>query len=158
MTTALDTNALLAVLYEDDHTDASEQAIRDAYQRGKLVITPIVYAELAADGHFLDADSLDTFLADFSIDVVEPSRNALFASGEAFAIYLDRRPDGVQCHSCGAEQSVTCDACGSGIHPRQHLAPDFLIGGHAAIDTDGIVSFDSSFYSTYFPSLPVYPG
>lgn len=42
MTAAVDTNALLALLYEDDHTDASEAELRRAYQDGNVVITSIV--------------------------------------------------------------------------------------------------------------------
>lgn len=49
MTTAVDTNALLALLYDDSYADASERALRDPYQAGRVVVTPIVYAELSAD-------------------------------------------------------------------------------------------------------------
>jgi len=48
--TAVDTNALLALLYEDEHADRSEAELRRVYQEGRVVIAPIVYAELAADG------------------------------------------------------------------------------------------------------------
>jgi predicted nucleic acid-binding protein len=81
VTTAVDTNVLLALLYEDEHTDASETALRRAYQAGRVVITPVVYAELAADGHFDTAPELDRFLGDLSIQLVEPSEEALFESG-----------------------------------------------------------------------------
>jgi len=69
VTTAVDTNALLALLYDDDHADASEAALRRAYQDGRVVITPIVYAELAADGQFGTTDDLDQFLDDLSIQL-----------------------------------------------------------------------------------------
>ena len=42
MTTAIDTNALLGILYDDSHADASETALRRAYREGKLVVTPVV--------------------------------------------------------------------------------------------------------------------
>ena len=157
MITAVDTNALLALLYEDEYADESEAALRYAYQEGKVAVTPTVYAELAADGHFADASELDRFLEDFSIQVVEPSRQALFRAGECFQQYTSRRPDGLQCPSCGTEHSVQCPECGQSLAPRQHIAADFIIGGHATVDCDGLVSFDSSFYGTYFPSLTVYP-
>lgn len=157
MTTAVDTNALLALLYEDAHTDASETALRRAYQEGRVVITPIVYAELAADGHFDAASELDVFLEDLSIQLVEPSRAALFAAGEKFRQYTERRPDALQCPSCGAKQTVRCEACDADLAPRQHIAADFLIGGHATADADALVSFDTGFYSTYFPSLTIRP-
>ena len=159
MTTAVDTNAFLALLYDDDeHADASEAALRRAYRDGAVVASPVVYAELAADGRFDSAADLDRFLADFSVDVAEPSCEARFAAGERFREYVDRRPDGVQCPACGEKRSADCEACGESLSPRQHIAADFLIGAHAALDCDGLVSFDEGFYSTYFPSLVVYPA
>lgn len=157
MTTAVDTNALLAILYEDAHTDASEAALRRAYREGKLVVTPVVYAELAADGHFEAAAELDEFLADFSIQLVKLSREALFVAGQRFQRYTARRPDGLQCPACGRKQAVDCEECGEDLASRQHVAADFLIGGHAAVDAESLVSFDRGFYRTYFPDLTVYP-
>jgi uncharacterized protein with PIN domain len=157
VTTAVDTNALLALLYEDDYADASETALRNAYQNGKVVVTPVAYAELAADGHFETTAELDKFLTDLSIRLAEPSREALFQAGEQFQQYTERRPDGLQCPSCGAKQTVSCAECGESLGPRQHIAADFVIGGHAAVDADGLVSFDTAFYDTYFPSVAVYP-
>jgi len=158
VTTAVDTNALLALLYDDSHADASETALRNAYREGNVVVTPVVYAELAADGQFETPSDLDTFLADMSIQLAEPSREALVRAGEQFGRYTDRRPDGLQCPSCGTTQSVDCESCGTDLTPRQHIAADFLVGGHAAADADALVSFDSGFYDTYFPSLTVRPS
>lgn len=157
MITAVDTNALLAILYEDDYTDVSEAELRRAYQDGRVVITPAVYAELAADGHFDSASELDKFLEDFSIQVEEPSREALFRAGRQFQRYTERRPDGLQCPSCGAKRTVSCEECGAELAPRQHVAVDFLIGGHATVDADALVSFDGAFYETYFSALTVRP-
>ena len=154
----MDTNALLAILYEDAHTNRSEAALRRAYQAGRVVTTPIVYAELAADGHFETQAAVDTFLEDFSIQLVEPSRSALFVAGERFQDYVDRRPSGLQCPECGTRQAVTCNDGGTAMGPRQHIAADFLIGGHANTDTDRLLSFDRGFYETYFPSISVVPA
>lgn len=157
MITAVDTNALLAILYEDEHTDSSETELRRAYRSGLVVISPIVYAELAADGHFDTTSDLDRFLADLSIQLAEPSQEAMFRAGGQFQQYTVRRPDGFQCPSCGTKQSVRCDECAGDLTPRQHIAADFVIGGHATVDGDALVSFDSAFYETYFPGVTVYP-
>lgn len=157
MTTAVDTNALVALLYDDEHAERSEAALREAYRGGRVVVTPVVYAELAADGHFSDSSDLDEFLADLSIHLEEPSRGALFRAGEAFDRYVERRPDGLQCPSCGAKRTVVCEDCGEALAPRQHVAADFLIGGHASRDADALVTFDTAFYETYFPSVSVRP-
>ena len=156
-TTAVDTSALLALLYDNDYADESEAALRAAYRDGRLVVTPVVYAELAADGGFEGTADLDTFLSDFSIDVSRPSRDALYRAGEAFDEYTANRPDGLKCPDCGAEREVACGACGRSLAPRQHVAADFLVGGHAVEDGDAIVTFDANFYETYFPSLSVRP-
>lgn len=158
MITAVDTNALLALLYDDTHAEDSEVALRDAYRNGRVVVTPIVYAELAADGQFETAEALDEFLEDLSIRVSEPSRKALYRAGERFQEYTERRPEGLQCPACGEIRSAQCDNCGAALSPRQHVAADFLIGGHAVVDADALVSFDSGFYGTYFPSLRVVSG
>ncbi|ACM58782.1 hypothetical protein halTADL_1238 [Halohasta litchfieldiae] len=157
MITSVDTNALLALLYDDDYTDKSETELRRAYRDGRVVITSIVYAELSADGHFDSTSELDQFLEDFSIQVTEPSQEALFQAGEGFQRYSTRRPDGLQCPSCGAKQTVQCEECSEDLAPRQHIAADFIIGGHATVDCDALVSFDTAFYETYFPSLTIYP-
>ena len=157
MTTAVDTNALLAILYGDEHAEASETALRRGYREGRLVITPIVYAELAADGHFDTAAALNQFLEDFSIQCIEPSREALFRAGQQFQRYTSRRPDGFQCPACGNKRRVSCDECGEDLTTRQHIAADFLIGGHGVVDADALVSFDGSFYETYFPSVTRLP-
>lgn len=157
MKTAVDTNALLALLYDDEYATDSERALRRAYQNGRTVVTPIVYAELAADGHFETAADLDRFLEDFSISVEEPSRAALFRAGSAFRRYTDTRPDGLQCPECGAKRSVSCSNCEAALSPRQHVAADFLIGGHAVVDADELLTFDSGFYETYFESASLSP-
>ncbi len=144
-------------MYDDTHADESEAALRRAYRNGQVVITPVVYAELAADGHFESAAALDEFLTDLSIQRIDPSEEALFRAGEAFQQYTDRRPAGLQCPSCGTEQTVPCTECGTDLTPRQHIAADFLIGAHAAVDCERLLSFDSGFYATYFPSLAVAP-
>jgi len=155
--TAVDTNALLALLYDDEHADASESVLRRAYQDGRVVLSPIVYTELAADGHFESSDTLDEFCDDLRLQLDAPSQDALFRAGEAFQTYTDRRPDGLQCPSCGAEQSIPCSACGTDLTPRQHIAADFFIGAHAAVDCDRLLSFDTTFYEMYFPSVSVRP-
>lgn len=158
MITAVDTNVLLALLYDEDYADASEAELRRAYRAGNVVITPIVYAELAADGHFDDRSALDQFLEDLSIRLVDPSPEALFRAGQQFDRYTNRRPNGLQCPSCGEKRTVRCENCAEPLTPRQHIAADFVVGGHAAVDADALISFDTAFYRTYFSDVDVVPG
>ncbi len=157
MITAVDTNVLLALLYDDEHAEASETELRRAYQEGRVVVPSVVYAELAADGTFETPAELDRFLDDLSIQVEDPSQSALFTAGEQFQQYTKRRPDGLQCPSCGHKQTVQCEDCGVDLSPRQHIAADFVVGGHATADCDALLSFDTNFYESYFQSLTVLP-
>ena len=150
MITAIDTNALMALLYADERTDEIEAVLRRLYREGRLVVTPIVFSERAADGEFETTASLDQFLTDLRIQLSEPSREALFLAGERVGRYTSRRPDGLQCPACGTKRTVQCDACGEALSPRQHIAADFLIGGHATVDAVALVSFDGTFYESYF--------
>ncbi len=52
---------------------------------------------------------------------------------------------------------IRCEDCGGSLAPRQHVAADFLIGGHAETDADALITFDQAFYGSYFPSIPVCP-
>jgi len=157
VSTAVDTNALLALLYDDKHADASESMLRDAYQDGQVVVSPVVYAELASDGQFETTEALDEFCNDLRLQRSELSQEALFRAGEAFQQYTARRPDGLQCPSCGTEQTVPCTECGTSLSPRQHIAADFLIGAHAVVDCERLITFDTAFYETYYPGLTVTP-
>jgi len=151
MKTVVDTSALIALLYPgNEHNRRAATLLRDAYAGGALVISPIVYVELAADRLFEEADELNTFLADTGIDVEEPSRNALFGAGETFQRYLDRRGEKLQCNECGTEAILECPGCGASITARQHVPADFVIGAHAEYDGDGLVTFDRGFYRNYF--------
>jgi predicted RNA-binding Zn-ribbon protein involved in translation (DUF1610 family) len=124
--------------------------LQAAYREGAVVINSVVYAELTGDDGFVDSDAVDTLLADIGINVTQPSRAAMAAAGDAFTSYLSRRGEQLQCPDCGEQFEVSCPSCGRTVTPRQHLAPDFLIGAHAAVDADALLTFDTGFYRTYF--------
>jgi predicted nucleic acid-binding protein len=151
MITAVDTNVLLDVLIPDaPHGDESERALAEALRAGAVVISDPVYAELAV--HFPEQERLDRFLADTGLRPEPSKAGALYQAGRAWSEYLRRRP-ALACPQCGAKQEPRCDKCGASVQPRQHVVADFIIGGHALVQADQLLTRDRGYYATYFPEL-----
>jgi predicted nucleic acid-binding protein len=128
MTTALDTNAVLdAVNVDSRDRDGAIEAIADLAPRSTLVISEVVYAELAAG--YGSQERLDAMLDDIGIQVTPLGRDAAFTAGMIFAAY--RRSGG----------------------PRRHIMADFLIAAHAAHHAGQLLTRDRGFYREYFPDL-----
>ena len=129
-TTVVDSNVILDIATEDEQwTDWSAAALERCAEAGRLVINPIIYAEVAAG--FSTIEELD--------DVVPPDYferqplpwEAAFLAGRAFLRY--KRQGGA----------------------RLHPLPDFYIGAHAAVAGYSLLTRDPRRYRTYFPKLRV---
>ena len=130
MITAVDTNVLLDVLLFDQfHEPQSEAQLRDAYDRGAILVCDVVYAELVPA--FPDRSVLDEALAVIGAQLSPIDTAIAWEAGMRWARY--RRAGG----------------------PRQRIMTDFLIGAHALATADVFLTRDQRFYSTYFPELTV---
>jgi predicted nucleic acid-binding protein len=137
MTTAIDTNVLIALWDVDPKLNAfAHLALDSAQARGELVIAGAVYAELLA----LPGRSekiLDEFIDDTRIRVDWELNELIWrAAGRAFQGYVARR---------SRQRSIL---------PRRILA-DFLIGAHAAVHHYRLLTLDERLYSAAFPKLLV---
>lgn len=135
MTTAIDTNVLIALWNEDDALNTQARVALDAaLEQGSLVIAAPVYAELLA----LPARSeafLDGFFEQTSILVDwELSEGIWKRAGRAFQSYVARR-------------KMQRDS-----GPRRILA-DFLIGAHAIQNGYALLTLDERLYRAAFPKL-----
>jgi predicted nucleic acid-binding protein len=137
MTTAIDTNVLVALWDEDDGLNsAAEAALDAAFARGELIISGAVFAELLAFPRRTEA-FVDRFLKDTAIAVDWTMDESIWrAAGRAFQSYANRR----RRHNLGG--------------PRRVLA-DFLIGAHALERGHSLLTMDDRIYRTSFPALKV---
>lgn len=126
----IDANVLLDVMTEDAQWSAwSAEAIERAADRYRLVINPVIYAEVSV--RFSHIEELDEALPQPMFDREPIPYEAAFLAGKAFLAY--RRLGGT----------------------RTLPLPDFFIGAHAAVAGYTLMTRDAARYRTYFPKLPL---
>ncbi|WP_298862746.1 type II toxin-antitoxin system VapC family toxin [uncultured Microbacterium sp.] len=126
--TLVDTNVLLDVFDEDPRwVEWSTEQLTAAFERGRVLINPIVYAEVSVG--FERAEELDDALPERYFHREPLSYPAGFLAGKAFERY--RRNGGT----------------------RPTPIADFYIGAHALVHGYTLLTRDRNRYSTYFPKL-----
>ena len=126
--TLVDSNVILDVVTEDEAwLDWSAAALARAADTSRLVINPIVYAEVAA--RFARVEDLEEALPHAYYERRALPWEAAFLAGPCFVRY--RRRGGA----------------------RRSLMPDFYIGAHAAVEGLTLLTRDPTRYRTYFPRL-----
>jgi predicted nucleic acid-binding protein len=124
----VDANVLLDVMTEDARWLAwSAEAIERAANRYRLVINPVIYAEVSI--RYSRIEDLDAALPKAMFDREAIPYEATFLAGKAFFAYRRR----------GGTKSLPL--------------PDFFIGAHAAVLGAAILTRDTRRYATYFPGV-----
>jgi len=154
MTGAVDTNILLDILVPDErHMRESKKLLETYLGKGRLIICEIVYAELASQ--FLSSGDLISFLSETGIRLAASNEKSLHIAGERWVRYSRKKERDIHCPQCGRKADLSCPYCGSGISMRQKVLSDFIIGGHALVHADILLSRDRGVYKTYFSDLAI---
>ena len=155
MITAVDTNIILDVLIPGEPFGESSKELLDHHlSRGNLILCEVVFAELAA--RFPSEEELASFLADTRISLVHPNEKSLYMAGSRWAEYARKSAKNrFSCGKCGHAFEATCPKCKAALTKRLHVLADFLIGAHALVQADCILSRDIGMYRTYFSNLKV---
>lgn len=137
MITAVDSAVLLDVLVPDaPHCQESEQRLTGAAETGALVICPTVVAELSV--YFSREVELKAFLRDTGLKVDPFGLGALHTAGQAWKAYLRKNP-------------------GPPADGRRLVVADFMVGAHALVQADRLLTRDRGFYKACFPKLKIGP-
>ncbi len=126
----IDANVLLDVMTEDARwLQGSAEAIERAADRYRLVINPVIFAEVSI--RFSRIEDLDAALPKTMFDREAIPYEAAYMAGKSYLAY--RRRGGT----------------------KRSPLPDFFVGAHAAVAGYQLMTRDVRRYRTYFPKLPL---
>lgn len=138
MRTAVDTNVISALWSNEPAAAGTKELLSSARQEGGLVICAPVYAELLAYPG-ATRGFVETFLRDTDIEIYTDLPLELWTRvGETFSTYAERRRK---------------DRAG---HPKRLLV-DFVVGAHALLLADCLLTLDANRYRTAYPELRLVP-
>ena len=154
MITAVDTNILLDILIPDTNFCLESKKLLDAaIQKGSIIISEIVYAELSSQ--FKSHNDLEHFLKDTGIKLIPTNKRSLNLAGEMWRIYSTRKKKVLRCPQCGETQEIFCNKCRYKVPYRHHIISDFIIGAHALFQSNVFITRDRGFYKDYFKNLMI---
>jgi len=132
---AIDSSVLIDIIGNSVHAAAAEDALLAALAQGPVVACEVVVSEVVAGlGHgsvIIDA------LEESGIAFSPLEMRSAVRAGEMQRRYRERF------------------RAGQVVAPTQRTIPDFLIGAHALLQCDGLVTRDAGFYRDYFKGLKV---
>ena len=126
---AVDSSVLIELLSNALSADAAEIALREALAHGPVVVCDVVVAEICSS--LRDGDQAMQVLEDMGIAYSVVEQKAAVRAGELQRRYRGR----------GGK--------------RQRTVPDFVVGAHALLQCNALITRDASFFRDYFKGLKV---
>jgi predicted nucleic acid-binding protein len=126
---AVDSSVIVELLADSVHADASEAALRDALARGPVVVCDVVVAEICSS--LRDGDQAMQALEDMGISFSAVEQKSALRAGEMQRRYRARGGD--------AHRTVQ----------------DFIVGAHALLQCNALITRDAGFFRDYFKGLKV---
>jgi hypothetical protein len=138
MRTALDTNILSALWSGEPTVDRIVEHLASAKSEGALLVCPAVYSESLAHPTISEA-GVRNFFDSTGVQIDLHLREEVWhMAGMRYGLYAARRRKAV------AQQ------------PRRIVA-DYIIGAHALLQADRLMTLDPGAYRRDFPELNLYP-
>lgn len=130
---AVDASVLIEVLFDHPLAESSGVAVRDALQRGPVVICDVAAAEVCARG---DSEAILESIHEMGVAFSAIEERTAMRAGEMANRFRHRQRQ-------------------QGERPRGRMIPDFLIGAHALLQCQGLITRDGGFHRDYFKGLRV---
>ena len=130
MITAVDSNVLIDVFEPDPvFGPASTRQLQRCISEGGLIACGVVWAEVVA---------------------LAPSRQTFHEAMGSLGVLFDPLDE-----RSAVDAGVACGAYRRARGPKDRLIADFVIGAHATVRADRLLTRDRGFYRRYFQDLPV---
>lgn len=130
---AIDSPVLIDLLADGPHADAAEACLRQCLSAGPVVVCDVALAEVC--GALRDGAEALAVLEEMSIRFSPLEAKSALRAGEMQRRHRQR--------ASGARPT-------EGMH---RAAPDFLIGAHALLQCNGLITRDDRFFREYFKGL-----
>lgn len=126
---AVDSSVLIDLLGDDPWAEAATSAVRDALHLGPVVICDVVLAEVCTA--FKHGSDVLPYLEDAGLVYLPTEAKSALRAGEMQRRYRQR----------------------GGVLKR--TVPDFLVGAHALLQCNALITRDAGFFRDYFKGLKV---
>ncbi len=141
---AIDSSVLIALLSNDaDTAEGAEASLRQCLSVGAVVVCDVVLTEITTA--LRNGAEAMSALEDMGIGYLAVESKSAVRAGEMQRRYRQR--DAVAMPLRGGARKTARHG------PRERSGADFLVGAHALLQCDALITRDATFYRDYFKGL-----